>query len=99
MVEGPIDKVSRNEVREVFRKIKQENAARLSEITTEMIVAGGRIVEEVMQQICQRVLDGQGIPDGQKTSVVEPIFKEKRDKMNCGLQKRSEVAGTWHEHC
>ena len=99
MVERPVEKVSRKEVREVFRKIKEGNAARLSEITTEMIVAGGRIVEEVMQQICQRVLDEQGIPDGQKTRVVVPIFKEKRHNMNCGLQKRSEVAGTRHEDC
>ena len=28
-----------------------------------MIVAGGEIAEEVMLQLCQRVLDGKGIPD------------------------------------
>ena len=58
--------------------------AGLSEITTEMIVAGGRIAEEVMLQLCQRVLDGKGIPDEWKTSIVMPIFKGKGDVMNCG---------------
>ena len=37
-----------------------------------------------MLQLCQRVLDGKGIPDEWKTSVVVPIFKGKRDVMNCG---------------
>ena len=64
--------------------MKQGKAAGLSEITTEMIVAGGRIAEEVMLQLRQRVLDGKGIADEWKTSVVEPIFKGKGDVMNCG---------------
>ena len=63
MVEGPVEKVSRKEVREAIGKMKQGKAAELSEITTEMIVAGGRTAEEVMLQLCQRVLDGKGIPD------------------------------------
>ena len=83
-VEGKIEKVSRKEVREAIRKIKQRKAARLSEIATEMIVAGGKIAEEVMLQLCQQVLDEKEIPDKRKTSVVVPIFKGKRDVMNCG---------------
>ena len=47
MVEGPVEKVSRKEVREAIGKMKVGKAAGLSEIT-EMIVAGGRIAEEVM---------------------------------------------------
>ena len=43
--------------------MKQEKAAGLSDVTTEMIVEGGRIAEKVMLQLCQRVLDGKGIPD------------------------------------
>ena len=83
MVTGPVEKVSREEVREAIRKMKQGKAAGLSEVTTEMIVAGGRIAEEVMLQFCQRVLDEKGIPDEWKTSVVVPIFKGKGDVMNC----------------
>ena len=83
-VEGPVDKVSRKEVREAIRKMKHGKAVGLSEVTTEMIVAGGRIAEEVMLQLCQRVLDGKGVPDNWKTSVVVSIFKGKGDVMNCG---------------
>ena len=67
MVEGPVKKVSRKEAREAIRKMKQGKAAGLSEITTEMIVAGGRTAEEVILQLCQRVLDGKGIPNEWKT--------------------------------
>ena len=47
LVEAPVEKVSRKEVREAIRKIKHGNTAGLSEIKTEMIVAGGRIGKKV----------------------------------------------------
>ena len=53
MVQGPVENVSRKKVREAIRKMKQGKAAGLSEVTTEMIVAGGRIAKEVMLQLCQ----------------------------------------------
>ena len=68
--------------------MKQRKAAGLSEVTTEMIAAGGRIAEEVMLQLCQRVLDEKGIPNEWKTSVVVPIFKRKGDVLNCGSYRR-----------
>ena len=37
-----------------------------------------------MLQLCQQILDGKGISDEWKTSVVVQIFKEKGDVMNCG---------------
>ena len=49
MVEGPVEKVPRKEVREEITKMKQGKAAGLSEVTTEMIVAGGRIAEVMLQ--------------------------------------------------
>ena len=52
LVEGPVEKVSCKEVREAIRKMKQGKATGLSEITREMIVAGDRIAEEVMLQLC-----------------------------------------------
>ena len=84
MVGKPVQKVFHKEVREAIRKMKQEKAAGLFEITTEMIVAGGRIAEEVMPQFCQRVLDEKGISDEWKTSILEPIFMGKGDVRNCG---------------
>ena len=84
MVEGPVEKVSRKEVKAAIKKMKQEKAAGLSEVTAKMIVAGGRTVEEVMSQHCQQVLDGKGILNEWKTSVVVSIFKGKEEVMNCG---------------
>ena len=36
-----------------------------------------------MVELCQRVLDGGGMPDEWKTSVIIPIFKGKGDVMSC----------------
>ena len=52
MIERPVEKVSLKEVREAIRKMKQRKVAVFSKITTEMIVAGGRIEEEGMLQLC-----------------------------------------------
>ena len=87
MVKEPVEKVSRKVVREVIRKMKQEKVVGLSKLTMNMVFAGGRIAEEVMLQLCQRVLDGKGIPNGWKISVAVPICKGKRDVMNCGLSR------------
>ena len=78
VVEGPEEKVFCKEVRAAVGKIKQGRVAGLFKGTTEMIAAGGRISEELMLQLCQRVLDGKGIPDEWKTNVVVPIFRKKK---------------------
>jgi len=60
VVEGPVERVTRKEVVEAIKKIKRGKAAGLSEITTEMIMASGKIGEDVMMQLYQRVLEGNG---------------------------------------
>ena len=64
--------------------MKQEKAPWLSEITTEVIVAGGRIADEVVLQLYQLVLDGKGIPNEWKTSIGVLMFKGKGDVISCG---------------
>ena len=49
-----------------------------------MIVASGEIGIKVMMELCQRVLDGKGLADEWKTSMIVPIFKGKSDVMSCG---------------
>ena len=39
-----------------------------------MILASGEIVVKVLIELCQHVLDGRGMPDEWKTSVIVPIF-------------------------
>ena len=53
-------------------------------MNAKMIVATAIIGVEVMVKLCQHVLDGKGIPDEWKTSVVVPIYKENGNVINCG---------------
>ena len=84
VVEGPVEKVSREEVVKAIREMKVGRAAGPSEVSVEMISASGEIGIDVMMKLCQDVLDGKGIPADWAMSVVVPIFKGKGDAMSCG---------------
>ena len=45
-----------------------------------MIVASSHVGEEVIRELCQRVLDEKGMPDDCKTIVVVLIYKGKGDR-------------------
>ena len=87
VVEGPIESVTRREVAEAIQKMKPGKAAGSSEINTELIKSSGNVGITVMTELCQRILDGKGMPAEWKTSVVVPIFKGKGDVMNCGAYR------------
>ena len=87
MLEGPVEKVSREEVVRAMREMKTGKAVGPSEVSVEMITASGEIGIAVMIELCQGVLDGRGIPDDWKLSVVVPIFKGKGDTMSCGAYR------------
>ena len=63
LVEGPVEKVAHNEIVEAIQNMKSGKATRTSKVRMEMIVASGEIVVKVMMELCQRVLDGRGMPD------------------------------------
>ena len=67
-----------------MQKMKSGKVTGPSEVSVEMIVASGEIGVKVMMELCQRVLDGRGMPDEWKTSVIVPIFRRKGDVMSCG---------------
>ena len=77
MVEGPIEGVTDEEVMEAMNKMKLGKAAGPSEVNMDMILASGKFGIGVIKKLCQRVLDGKGMPEEWKTSVVIPIFKRK----------------------
>ena len=83
LVEGPVEKLVRNEIVEAIQSMKSGKATGTTEVSVEMIVASGEIGVKVLMELCQRVLDGRGMPDEWKTSVIVPIFKEKGDVMSC----------------
>ena len=83
VAEGPVEKVACNEIVEAMQKMKSGKATGPSEVSVEMIVASGEIGMKVMMELCQHVLDGRGMPDEWKSSVIEPSFKGKGDVMSC----------------
>ena len=82
--EGPVEKVARNKIVEAVQSMKSRKASGPSKVSVEMIVASGKIGIKVMMELCQRLLDGRGMPDEWKTSVIVPIFKGKGDVMSYG---------------
>ena len=63
VVEGPVEKVARNEIVEAIQSMKSRKATGPSRVSVEMIVASGEIGVKVMTELCQHVLDGRGMPD------------------------------------
>ena len=53
------------------------------EESLELMAARGGVGIEVMAEICQKILDGFGIPVEWTRRIVAPIFKGKGDIWNC----------------
>ena len=83
LVEGSVEKVSREKVVKAIREMEVGKAARPSEVNAEMIVVSGEIGIGVMVELYQGVLNGREIPDDWELSAVVPLFKGKGDVMNC----------------
>ena len=82
-VEGPVVFVCREEVLQASYEIKTGKNPGPSEVSLEMIVASGGLGIQVMAEICQKVLDGFGMPVEWPLSIVVPIFTWKDDISNC----------------
>ena len=52
IVEGPVEKVARNEIVEVMQKMKSGKATGPSEVSVETIVVSGEIEVKVMMELC-----------------------------------------------
>ena len=91
MVEGPVEGVTDEEVMEAINKMRLGKAAGPSEVNMDVIIASGTFGVGVMKKLCQRVLDGEGMPEEWKTSVVVPIFKGKGVVMDCGAYRGTKL--------
>ena len=58
-----MEKAARNKVVKAMQKMKSGKATGPSEVSVEMIVASGEIGVKMMMELCQRVLDGGGMPE------------------------------------
>ena len=87
MVEGPIKIVTHQEMEIAIKVLKPGKSAGSSKACAEMISASGEIGVGVMMELCQRMLNGKGMPDEWQTSVLIPIFKGKGDVRNCNTYR------------
>ena len=76
MVEGPVKEVTYEEVMKATNKMKLGKAAGSSKANMNMIMASGKL-GIIIKKLCQRILDGEDVPEKWKTSVVISIFKGK----------------------
>ena len=97
MVEGPIKNVTREEMAITVKTMKPGKTAGPSEICAEMISASGEVRVSVMVQLCQRVLDGNGMPDEWQTSALVPVCKEKKDVRNRSTHREVKLLNTHHK--
>ena len=86
-VEGPVVCVSREEVLQALNEMKTRKALGPSDVSLELIAASGGVGIQLMAEICQKVLDGFGIPAEWDLSIVIPIFKGKGDIRNCSCYR------------
>ena len=93
MVEGPVEGVTDEEMIGAINKMKLGKAAGPSEVNMDMIIASEKFGVGVIKKLCQRVLDGKGMPEERKTSVVVPIFKGKGDVVDCGAYRGVKLLG------
>ena len=59
VVEGPVEKVARNEIVKAMQNMTSGKATGLSEVSVEMIVASGEIGMKVTMELCQHILNGR----------------------------------------
>ena len=88
MVEGPVERVTDEEVMEAMKKMKLVKAAGPSEVNMDMIIASGKFGIGVIKKLCQRVLDGKGMQNerqknGRQVLLLQSL-KGKGDVMDCG---------------
>ena len=82
-VEDPVVCANREEMLQALKEVRTGKAPGPSEISLELIAASGGVEIQVMVEICQKVLDGFGMPAEWALSIVVPIFKRKGDIRNC----------------
>ena len=71
-------KVSLEEITSTMKKMKLGKASGLSEVSMKIISASGKVGIDVMMKLCHRVLAGKRMLEDWKTSVMVPIYKEKK---------------------
>ena len=80
--EDSMDCVCRDEVVHALNEIRTEITPGPSDVSLELIAASGKVGIQVMAELCQRILDGLGMPAEWSLIMVLLIFKRKCDTVD-----------------
>ena len=83
-VEGPVQEISREEVKKATESMKKRNAAGCSRLPTDLIKHIGESGVDMMHEILKRVWEEEHMPEEWEKSVIVPIYKQKGDPLECG---------------
>ena len=87
VMQGPIERVTVKEVENAVKAMKSGKASGVSEVAAEHIKASGMVGIEVLTEIANRLIEGEGIPDDWRQSVLVPLYKGKGDVRDCGAYR------------
>ena len=87
IVEGPVEGVIYEEVMKAMNKMKLGKAIGPSKVNTDMTTASGKF-GVITKKLCQKIVDGEDMPQKWKTRVVVSIFKGKGGVMDCGAYRK-----------
>jgi len=85
--ERPADCIRINKVAAALKKMKKHKAPGLSGLVEEMIQITGDIGTHWILDLCNVIVKEVCIPENWKSSVVFPIYKGKKDPMECGFYR------------
>ena len=83
VVEGPVEEIKAEEVKKALKKMKNGKAAGPTQVTADLLKAGGDFCGEELAGICRRVAEVEKPPDDWKDSWTSPIYKGKGDARLC----------------
>ena len=83
VVEGPVEEIKAEEVKKALKKMKNGKAAGPTQVTADLLKAGGDFCAELLAAICRRVAEEERPPDDWKDSWTSPIYKGKGDALLC----------------
>ena len=83
-VEGPVHEISREEVKNAIERMKKGKAPECSGLLIDLIKHLGESGVDMMHEILKRVWEEEQMREEWKKSEIVPIYKQKRDPLECG---------------
>ena len=84
VVEGPTLGIKREEVHAAMKGMKRGKAGGISGVVAEHLKGSGELGIGVMTELCNRMLDGEDMPEDWRSSILVPLYKGKGDVRECG---------------